>query len=176
MKRKSRCRLEQDLFDAIDRSFQDGITKERTLYLLQWYTNRAEFYRRQTYRATFFSIFIPAVIALLNSGIIASEAARIPTVVLSFLSSIGAGLYAFLHSKEHWLRYRVTAEMLKQKTICYLAAEKSTAVSSVDREFAFLNEIENIAAAEVDKWHSMRQSNEIQKKDSSKAQQEASKE
>lgn len=152
-------RLEERLFDTISTKFQEGIVKDRTVYLLNWYSKKAEFYKRITYFATLFSVLIPALITLLNSGILGAVLPKCTseqfwTIVLSALSSLGAGLYAFIQSKDHWIRYRMTAEVLKRETILFLGMYEKDP-SKCD-ELAFLSKIERIAAAETNEWHAIR--------------------
>lgn len=156
--------MERNLFDAIGSGFEDDLVKHRVLYLLQWYTKRAEFYKKQTYVATLLSLVIPASITLLNSGaLLSSEMAQIPTLVLSFCSTIGTGLYAFLRSKDHWLRYRLVAEALKRESILYLAKQKEA--PSEAGKIEFLERIEAICTSEIAEWHSLRSSHLESKED-----------
>lgn len=145
------------MFDAIGSGFEDDLVKHRVLYLLQWYSKRAEFYKKQSYVATLLSLVIPASITLLNSGtLLPGDMAQIPTVLLSFCSTVGAGLYAFLRSKDHWLRYRMIAETLKREAILYLIKQKET--HSESSKIEFLERIEAICASEIAEWHSLRSS------------------
>lgn len=151
-------KLERQLFEAIKADLEDSIVKSRVLYLLQWYNKKASSYKRQTYFATSVSILIPAMVTLLNSGLLETEEmARIPTLILSFFSTVGAGLYAFLRSKDQWIRYRITAESLKRETIYFLSEKKTNPGQYT--EDAFIKKIEDIAMAEANEWHGLRSSN-----------------
>lgn len=152
-------RLEKKFLDSISKKFQEGIVRDRTIYLLTWYSKKAEFYKRITYIATFFSVLIPALITLLNGGIFKTLlpqniSEQFLTIILSALSSLGAGLYAFIRSKDHWIRYRMTVEVLKKETIMFLVIyEKDRRICN---EQAFLEKIEKIAATEINEWYALR--------------------
>lgn len=148
--------LENRLFSEIESGLPDGIVKERVLYLLKWYRKKAERYKFFTYVGTSASILLPAVLALLNSEALCQclpdNCVKKLQVILPVLGSVGAAFYAFLQSKDNWIRYRTTVEQIKQKTVCHMAQLKDRNTVDPSAEQAFLKQIEDICASEIAEW------------------------
>ncbi len=148
--------LENKLFSEIESGLPDGIVKERVLYLLKWYRKKAERYKFFTYIGTSASILLPAILALLNSEALChylpDDCVKSFQVILPILGSVGAAFYAFLQSKDNWIRYRTTVEQIKQKTVYYITQFETTNTVDPSVEKAFLKQIEDICASEIAEW------------------------
>lgn len=152
--------LESKFFRDLESSMHDGIVKDRVFYLLKWYRKKAVWDKTLTYIATAFSILLPAILTLLNISAVSKwlgdDCTKCLQAALPVIGSASAGFYAFLRSRENWIRYRTTVEQLKRETVRYAALYGVGNARDAGAEEEFLAKIEEICALEFSEWQNIR--------------------
>lgn len=109
----------QEYLDGLnDTLHKNTICKTRTIYSLNWYSKKANFYKYTYYTLSLINIVVP-----LSSTVIISffPSEDILVAVLSALASFAASLLSLLGAKDKWTNYRNGAEFLKSQYTLYLS-------------------------------------------------------
>lgn len=149
------------LFHTIEASIENDALKQRLVYLLEWYDEKAQLNRCCYHTLRILSVMLPNVVAALSLFTFLGGEAMIAAVsgVLSLLTSFLLHLLDQFRYYENWIRYRSTAETLKSEVFrCLNSGDPYYGETSI-REHKLAIVVEEIAHAETAKWQVLRQEN-----------------
>lgn len=117
-----------------------NICKARTVYCLNWYSRKANFYKQMYHGLSIINIAAP-----LLSSIIISLAPEKDTLVavLSAIATFCASLLSLFGAKDKWTNYRTAAEFIKTQYTLYLSQSAPYNIKSSDATSLYLNTIES---------------------------------
>lgn len=136
----------EDYLSGLDVALQqNAICKARTIYCLNWYSRKANFYKLIYQTLSIINISVP----LLSSFIIAFYPNQdLLVAILSALASFCASLLSLWGAKDKWTNYRNAAEFLKSHYTLYLL--QANPYNTAERDSLYLNTIE----AQMQNFHS----------------------
>lgn len=116
---------------------QKSICEAHTLYCLNWYSQKAVFYKFFYYVLCIMNISAPLASSLLLTYF---ELDFISTI-LSALTSFSASLLSLYHVRDKWTNYRTTAEYIKEQYVLYLV--QSPPYNTAECHIIYLNTLQN---------------------------------
>lgn len=153
-----RKQREQELFQKITGSLKNKILKVRLQYLLEWYDEKSQRSRCFYNALRTSSVLLPILAAALSLFAFLGDEKNLAlltslvSLVTAFLSHL-LDQYRFYDS---WIRYRTTAEALKNEVFRCLGSCPPYSGTQEDRELQLAGRVEEIAAEEVSKWRELR--------------------
>lgn len=159
MKKQTLSTVEKTFLDAVCAKINNPVVNERLVYLLEWYTRKAQFNKHWYNGTRFFTYLVPCLITLISVPVsIIQENSKWAIAVVAVLS---AGLVVLHHTVDHyrfyenWIRYRGTAEKLKREAELFLNHCESYNKTEAENIKRFAAKIERIAKAEIDAWENL---------------------
>lgn len=97
--------------------------KERIRTCLEWYIEKAAFYKRWFCILSVISIIMPLLITVLNNVCVEIDECLIRNsiTICSVIASLSTAFLAFFKFQEKWILYRTTAEEIKKELVLYSA-------------------------------------------------------
>lgn len=159
MKKQSLNLVEREFLDAVCVKIADPVVNERLVYLLEWYTRKAQFNKHWYNASRFLTYLFPCLITLISVPVsIIQSNSRWAIAVVAVIS---ATLVVIHHIVDHyrfyenWMRYRGTAEKLKREAELFLNRCESYNKTPEENLRRFAGKIERIAKAEIDAWENL---------------------
>ena len=122
-----------------DLSMPQDICRARTIYCLNWYSQKATLYKNIYHILSIINIAAP----LLSSVIISiSPQKDLLVAILSAIASFCASLLSLFGAKDKWTNYRTTAEFIKTQYTLYLSKSTPYNIKNSDASSLYLNTIE----------------------------------
>ncbi len=155
--------VERDFLNTLCQSVTPEVVHTRLSYLLEWYSRKAQ-RNKHCYNITrIFSYAIPCVISLISvyaAGQDKPEAVKAAVTATAALSALLVALHHLIdHYRyyENWIRYRRSAELLKEQAELYLNRSRPyNSKNSEKNALQLAQNIEAVAKDELKEWVSLR--------------------
>lgn len=155
MYRRKGFDLQNDLgfVKVLNETIRNDFLRARLTGQIEWYVVKAHQYQNRYRMVSFCGMLIPIIILVLNTETwlpIQDEIQHLAIMILSGIVSVLNSMAGLFGWHDEMVRYRSTAERLKNEATLFIGGAGRYAKGAGEKEF--IEEIENIALRENENW------------------------